>query len=172
MNSTLSYPDLHHLTVIILLKYSGCEHVYHPTPPTPVVAAVGLIENPSAQRRDEILPLHGGGHYHGHGHGHATWHGEGYSLEAGGHKGHGGYGFHGSIHIHDQKHGGIFGDVDICPEIVLAGVSALGAAGLLAMYVAATQNTNGRRKRRRQLDDYSPLPAFEYVAPLIIAGKE
>ena len=66
----------------------------------------------------------------------------------------------------------MFGDVDICPEIVLAGVSALGAFGLLAIYVAATQNTNGKRKRRRLLDDHSPLPAFDYVAPLIVAGKE
>ena len=91
----------------------------------------------------------GGGHGHGHGHGH-----------------------HGSVHIHNQNHGGLFGDVDICPEIVLAGVSALGAAGLLAIYIAATQNANGKRKRRRRIDDYSPLPAFDYVGPLIVAGKE
>ena len=60
--------------------------------------------------------------------------------------------------------------MDVCPEIVLAGVSALGAAGLLAIYIAATQNANGKRRRRR-LDDYSPLPTFDYVEPLLEAGK-
>ena len=61
--------------------------------------------------------------------------------------------------------------MDVCPEIVLAGVSALGAAGLLAIYIAATQNANGKRRRRR-LDDFSPLASFDYVEPLLVAGKE
>ena len=60
--------------------------------------------------------------------------------------------------------------MDVCPEIVLAGVSALGAAGLLAIYIAATQNANGKRRRRR-LDDYSPLPTYDFVEPLLVAGK-
>ena len=42
-------------------------------------------------------------------------------------------------------------DVDICPNLVLTLVSALGAAALLGMYVAATQNAMGKRKRRRSL---------------------
>ena len=39
-------------------------------------------------------------------------------------------------------------DIDVCPDLVLAGVSALGAAFLLATYIALTQNGNGKRKRR------------------------
>ena len=60
------------------------------------------------------------------------------------------------------------GTVDICPELVLAGVSALGAASLLAFYIAATNNGNGKRKRRRGLGE---PPALDYVAPLVLAGK-
>ena len=48
-------------------------------------------------------------------------------------------------------------DLQICPDLVLAFVSLLGAAALLGMYLAATQNTMGKRKRRRSLDDgHSP----------------
>ena len=43
-------------------------------------------------------------------------------------------------------------DLQICPDLVLALVSLLGAAALLGMYLAATQNTMGKRKRRRSLD--------------------
>ena len=104
-------------------------------------------------RRDQILLLgdfhdDGLGHFHGHGH---------------------------NIQFHDQKNSGGFrnalGTVDIHPDTALAGVSAFGAAALLAMYVAATQNTNGKRRKRRQLDDYSLLSIFDYVEPLLVAGK-
>ena len=48
-------------------------------------------------------------------------------------------------------------DLQLCPDLVLAFVSLLGAAALLGMYLAATQNTMGKRKRRRSLDDgHSP----------------
>ena len=114
-----------------------------------------------AAGRDQILLLgdygdygdYGGGHFNGHGHGHQS-----------------------SIHIHDQKNSGGFrhslGMVDLHPDTVLAGVTAFGALALLGFYVAATQNTNGKRRRKRQLDDYSPLAFFDYVEPLIVAGKD
>ena len=38
-------------------------------------------------------------------------------------------------------------DVEICPDLVLAGFAALGAAFLLANYIALTQQANGRKKR-------------------------
>ena len=38
-------------------------------------------------------------------------------------------------------------EAKICPDLVLAGVAALGAAFLLANYIALTQQTNGRKKR-------------------------
>ena len=47
-------------------------------------------------------------------------------------------------------------DFDICPDIVLAAIAAAGAAALLALYAALTMNPNGRRKRRRSLEDYAP----------------
>ena len=61
------------------------------------------------------------------------------------------------------------GTVDLCPELVLAGVSALGAASLLAFYIAATANANGKRKRKRR--GFGEPPALDYVAPLVLAGK-
>ena len=61
-------------------------------------------------------------------------------------------------------------DVDICPNLVLTLVSALGAAALLGMYVAATQNANGKRKRRRSLG--GPKAPPEGLHDLIIHGKE
>ena len=103
-------------------------------------------------RRDQIIFLNShGGNFHGHDH-------------------------HDSIHIHGQENyggfRGAFGTVDIHPTTVLAGVSGFGALCLLGFYMAATQNANGKRKRRRELDDYSPLPVFDYVEPLLVAGKE
>ena len=47
-------------------------------------------------------------------------------------------------------------DFDICPDLVLAGIAAAGAAALLALYAALTQNPNGRRKRKRSLEDHAP----------------
>ena len=44
-------------------------------------------------------------------------------------------------------------DLDICPDLLLAGIAAAGAAALIALYVALTMNPNGRRKRRRSLGD-------------------
>ena len=38
-------------------------------------------------------------------------------------------------------------DVEICPDLVLAGFAAIGAAFLLANYIALTQQANGRKKR-------------------------
>ena len=49
-------------------------------------------------------------------------------------------------------------DLDICPDLLLAAIAAAGAAALVALYVALTMNPNGRRKRRRSLDDKSNLP--------------
>ena len=56
--------------------------------------------------------------------------------------------------------------------LVLAGVSAVGALSLLALYIGATQNANGKRKRRRRSDDYSPHPLFDHVEQYLFAGKE
>ena len=111
--------------------------------------AVGHVANMAVARRDQIILLNShGGNFHGHDH-------------------------HDSIHIHSQNNNrGVFGTVDIHPDTVLAGVSGLGAAFLVATYIALTQQGNGKRKRRRQLDDYSPLPVFGYVEPLLVAGKE
>ncbi len=40
-------------------------------------------------------------------------------------------------------------DVDICPDLILAGAAAAGAAAFLALYLAITQNANGRRRKKR-----------------------
>ena len=41
-------------------------------------------------------------------------------------------------------------DLDICPDLLLAGIAAAGAAALVALYVALTMNPNGKRKRSLQ----------------------
>ena len=61
--------------------------------------------------------------------------------------------------------------VDICPNLVLTLIGAFGAAALLGMYVAATQNTRGKRKRRRSLQGREKAP-LEGLGDLIIYGKE
>ena len=111
----------------------------------------------AAARRDQILLL---GDFHGddtlyrhHTHGHH------------GHHGH-------LVHIHDEKEYWL-GTVDIHPETALAGVSAFGAAALLGMYIAATQNANGKRKRRRSLDDgHSPSVSSTGLGDLILVGND
>ena len=62
-------------------------------------------------------------------------------------------------------------DVDLCPTLVLTIISAFGAAALFAMYVAATQNNNGKRKRRRSLQGPAKTP-LEGLGDLILYGKE
>ena len=54
-------------------------------------------------------------------------------------------------------------DVDICPDLALAAISALGAAALLSMYLAATQNANGKRKKRRSTLEGSAPPLLWLV---------
>ena len=54
--------------------------------------------------------------------------------------------YYGLPNVNQESCSGV--DLDLCPTFVLAGVSALGAAFLLATYIALTQNGNGRRKRR------------------------
>ena len=66
-------------------------------------------------------------------------------------------------------------DFDICPDLVLAGIAAAGAAALLALYVALTQNPNGRRKRKRSLTD-SPLQRrsneLGQVFEILVSGND
>ncbi len=40
-------------------------------------------------------------------------------------------------------------DLDICPDLLLAGIAAAAAAAFLAFYIAITMNANGRRRRKR-----------------------
>ncbi len=40
-------------------------------------------------------------------------------------------------------------NVDICPDLLLAGIAAAGAAAFAALYFAATMNANGKRRRKR-----------------------
>ena len=47
-------------------------------------------------------------------------------------------------------------DIQICPDLVLALISLLGAAALLGLYLAATMNEFGKRKRR-SLDGSSQI---------------
>ena len=61
-------------------------------------------------------------------------------------------------------------DAKICPDLVLALIAAAGAFGLLMMYMAATQNANGRKKRRRSLDGYAPSPSAT-VPDMILVGN-
>jgi len=42
-------------------------------------------------------------------------------------------------------------DLDICPDLLLAFITLVGAAALLGLYVALTMNANGRRKKRSLL---------------------
>ena len=62
--------------------------------------------------------------------------------------------------------------VELCPQLVLTIVSALGAFGLLNLYLAATQNTNGKRKRRRRSLQGREKSLLEGLGDLIIYGKE
>ena len=39
-------------------------------------------------------------------------------------------------------------DLDICPDLLLAFITLIGAGALVALYLALTQNTNGKRKKR------------------------
>ena len=62
-------------------------------------------------------------------------------------------------------------DAQVCPDLVLAFIAAAGAFALLGMYTAATQNTNGRRrKRRRSLDGYA-TPEILDVPLMILIGN-
>ena len=61
-------------------------------------------------------------------------------------------------------------DLDICPMLVLAFITALGAAALVAFYIAATQNANGKRKRRRSADD--PIQFGRGLGDVIAHGKD
>ena len=63
-------------------------------------------------------------------------------------------------------------DFKICPDLVLGLVSLLGAAALLAMYLAATQNANGKRKRRRSLDDGHAPSGSSRVSDMILVGND
>ena len=47
-------------------------------------------------------------------------------------------------------------DLDVCPNLILTFVTGLGAAFLLANYIALTQNANGRKKRSA-LEGSTPL---------------
>ena len=63
-------------------------------------------------------------------------------------------------------------DAQVCPDLVLAFIAAAGAFALLGMYTAATQNTNGRRKkRRRSLDGYA-TPEILDVPLMILIGND
>ena len=64
-------------------------------------------------------------------------------------------------------------DAQICPDLVLAFIAAAGAFALLGMYTAATQNTMGRRrkKRRRSLDGYSTSETSD-VSLMILVGND
>ena len=63
-------------------------------------------------------------------------------------------------------------DAQICPDLVLAFIAAAGAFALLGMYRAATQNTNGRRKkRRRSLDGYATSKTSD-VPLMILVGND
>ena len=61
-------------------------------------------------------------------------------------------------------------DAQVCPDLVLALIAAMGAAALLAMYTAATQNAMGKRrkKRRRSLDFYTTSD----VSLMILVGND
>ena len=39
-------------------------------------------------------------------------------------------------------------DLDICPDLLLGFITLIGAGALVALYVALTQQANGRRKKR------------------------
>ena len=63
-------------------------------------------------------------------------------------------------------------DLQICPDLVLAFVALAGAAALLGMYLAATQNTNGKRKRRRSLDDGHAPSVSSTGLDMILVGND
>ena len=63
-------------------------------------------------------------------------------------------------------------DLRIFPDHALAFISLLGAAALLAMYLAATQNANGKRKRRRSLDDGHAPSGSSRVSDMILVGND
>ena len=54
---------------------------------------------------------------------------------------------------------------------MLAFIAAAGAFALLGMYTAATQNTRGRRKRRRRSLDGFAAPEISDVPLMILVGN-
>ena len=65
-------------------------------------------------------------------------------------------------------------DFDICPDVVLATIAAIGAAAFVALYIALTMNTMGRRKRRRSLGDLAPQRrsnGLEEVSQILLIGN-
>ena len=66
-------------------------------------------------------------------------------------------------------------DLDICPDLLLAAIAAAGAVALVALYIALTMNTMGRRKRRRSLGDNAPQRSssgLQEVSQILIIGNE
>ena len=66
-------------------------------------------------------------------------------------------------------------DLDICPDLLLAAIAAAGAVALVALYIALTMNTMGRRKRRRSLGDNAPQRSsngLQEVSQILIIGNK
>jgi hypothetical protein len=57
-------------------------------------------------------------------------------------------------------------DVDICPDLVLAGFAIFGVFAFLALFIAFKMNAAGRRKRRKRSDEtYSNYTVLRMLAP-------
>lgn len=69
-----------------------------------------------------------------------------------------------SKHSSSSSSGGSCFDVDICPDLLLAGVALFAAAAFYTLYVAITMAGKKRRRRRRR------APGLERVLDVVSAG--
>lgn len=61
------------------------------------------------------------------------------------------------------------GDVDICPDLLLAGLAAAGAAAFVVLF---TQITMAGRKKKRSTDTGKPVKFLKVIEDLYWMGKE
>jgi hypothetical protein len=62
-------------------------------------------------------------------------------------------------------------DLDICPDLLLAGIAAAGAIGFVALYIAITVNANGKRKKKRSAGAERPSALLALSQDIMYHGR-
>ena len=60
------------------------------------------------------------------------------------------------------------GDIDICPDLLLAGLAAAGAAAFVVLFTLITMNG---RKKKRSLSGYKPVKFVDVIRDFLWAGS-